>query len=236
MNPYQYLLDNLSSIEEKIDYLFNDKNLLVLAFVHRSFYNEQKEKVTEHNERLEFLGDSVLSILVSEYLYKTFPELSEGQLSHQRAHLVEASVCAKFLQKLELSDFILLGKGEKMNEGKSKESIQADLFEALLASLYLDGGMASASKFFWGHFKEEIEKRVKEPARNWKAELQDYAQKKHQKPPMYHVLNAHGPDHDKEFEIAVYLEDVQCGKGVGSSKKEAEQEAAKKALESIKGA
>ncbi len=230
MDPHQNLMEQMDLIEERIGYVFQKKDLLVLAFVHRSFYNENREKVLEHNERLEFLGDSVLNILISEYLYKTFPELSEGQLSHIRAYLIEAAMCAKLLQKLSLIEFILLGKGEKMNEGKNKESIQADLFEALLASIFLDGGLEAARKFFWSHFTEDVALRLKEPVRNWKAELQDYSQKKHQKTPVYQVLNAHGPDHDKQFEIAVYLEDLELGKGLGSSKKEAEQEAAKKAL------
>src|SRR3989339_378704 len=145
MDPYQILLENIEEIESKIGHVFSKKELLILAFVHRSYYNEHRQKIAEHNERLEFLGDSVLNILISEYLYKEFPELSEGQLSHKRAYLVEATMCAKLLKKLSLSEFVLLGKGEKMNEGKSKESIQADLFEALLASLFLDGGIESAS-------------------------------------------------------------------------------------------
>ncbi len=236
MDPYQNLLDQIEQIEKKISYVFQKKDLLVLAFVHRSFHNEHRQKVLEHNERLEFLGDSVLNILISEYLYTTFPEHSEGHLSHVRAFLIEAAMCAKLVQKLSLTEFILLGKGEKMSEGKNKESIQADLFEALLASIFLDGGLESASKFFWSHFKEEIELRLKEPIRNWKAELQDYSQKKYQKTPTYQVLNAHGPDHHKEFEIAVYFEELELGRGMGSSKKEAEQEAAKAALGSLEEA
>lgn len=231
MDPYQNLLRNLDWIEGKIGYVFQNKDLLILAFVHRSFFNENRQKVVEHNERLEFLGDSILNILISQYLYKTFPLYSEGQLSHIRAFLVEANMCAKLLQKLSLAEFVLLGKGEKMSEGKNKESIQADLFEALLAALFLDGGLEEVKKFFWFHFSKEVDERLKEPVRNWKAELQDYFQKKYQKIPMYHVLNAHGPDHHKQFEVAVYLEEVSLGKGIGSSKKEAEQEAAKEALE-----
>jgi len=235
MDPHQSLMEQMDLIEERIGYVFQKKDLLVLAFVHRSFYNENREKVLAHNERLEFLGDSVLNILISEYLYKTFPELSEGQLSHIRAYLIEAAMCARLVQKLSLIEFILLGKGEKMNEGKNKESIQADLFEALLASIFLDGGLEAARKFFWSRFMEDVAFRLKEPVRNWKAELQDYSQKKHQKTPVYQVLNAHGPDHNKQFEIGVYLEDLELGKGLGSSKKEAEQEAAKKALGFLEG-
>ena len=230
MTPYLNLIDKSASIEEKIGYQFKDRGLLVLAFVHRSFYNENRSEVQQHNERLEFLGDSVLGVLISEYLYTYFPSGTEGQLSHLRAHLVESAMCAFFLQKLNIAEYILLGRGEKMNDGRGKESIQADLFEALLAAIYLDGGLDEVKRFFWAHFKEEIESSLKEPLRNWKAELQDYSQKKHQKPPDYKVIKEYGPDHNKKFEVAVYLEEVEMGKGSGSSKKEAEQLAAQEAL------
>ena len=131
MDPYQHLLEKIEVIERRIGYFFHDKELLLLAFVHRSFYNENRQRISEHNERLEFLGDSVLNILISQYLYSEFPDLSEGQLSHIRAYLIEAAMCAKLLQKLDLAEFVLLGKGEKMNEGRNKESIQADLFEEI---------------------------------------------------------------------------------------------------------
>ncbi len=230
MDPYRHLLENIEWMEQKIGYAFQNKELLILAFVHRSFYNEHREQVLEHNERLEFLGDSVLSILISEYLYSSFPVLSEGELSHMRSHLVDATMCAKLLQKLKFADFILLGRGEKRSEGKNKESIQADLFEALLGALFLDGGFVFVKTFFWNHFTTDVESSLQRPMRNWKAELQDYSQKKYQKPPVYQVLTAQGPDHHKEFEVAVYIEDQERGRGWGGSKKEAEQEAAQKAL------
>ena len=233
MSSYKKLLVEIGVIEERIGYVFNNKELLALAFVHRSFYNEHRSEVSEHNERLEFFGDAVLNILISEYLYASFPAFSEGHLSHVRSYLVEAGMCAKLVQKLSLVEFILLGRGEKINEGKNKESIQADLFEALLASLFLDGGMEVVKVFFWSHFKLDVEELLKEPVRNWKAELQDYSQKKHQKPPVYKVLGEQGPDHSKLFHIAVYLEERELGHGIGSSKKEAEQEAAKEALHTL---
>lgn len=233
MSSYQKLLSGIGVIEERIGYVFKNKELLALAFVHRSFYNEHRNEVLEHNERLEFLGDAVLNILISDYLYASFPASSEGHLSHVRAYLVEAAMCAKLVQKLSLAEFILLGRGEKINEGKNKESIRADLFEALLASLFLDGGMEAAKVFFWSHFQEEVDCLLREPVRNWKAELQDYSQKKHQKPPIYKVLGEQGPDHNKLFHVAVYLDEIELGHGIGSSKKEAEQEAAKEALSSL---
>jgi ribonuclease-3 len=138
-------------------------------------------------------------------------------------------MCAKLIQKLSVIDFLLLGRGEKINEGRKKESIQADLFEALLAAIFLDGGFSHAKDFFWLHFTEEIESQLKEPLRNWKAELQEYSQRKHQTPPVYQVLKEHGPEHSKSFYIAVYLDGVERGRGEGASKKEAEQLAAKEA-------
>ncbi len=233
LEPYQKLLQNLPFIEEKLGYVFKDKKQLTLAFIHRSFFNENRALVSHHNERLEFLGDSILGMLISEYLYERYPEESEGQLSYLRANLVEAAMCAQFTRKLSLAEFILLGKGERMHLGHAKESIQADLFEALLASLYLDGGMESVKAFFWTSFREEVENSLQKPLRNWKADLQDYFQKTHQTLPFYKVLNEQGPDHNKTFELGVFLEGELLGAGVGSSKKEAEQKAAEKALSKI---
>jgi ribonuclease III len=227
---YQKLLEQIPLIEERIGYVFKDKEALALAFIHRSFFNENRTDTSQHNERLEFFGDSILGLLVSEYLYAEFPEEPEGRLSHLRAMLVEATMCALFIKKIDLAQFILLGKGEEMNLGKNKESIQADLFEALLAAIYLDGGMEAAKEFFWRKCKQEIEVSLKTPLRNWKAELQDLFQKEHQTLPSYKVLAETGPDHSKQFDVGVFLEEDLLGKGIGSSKKEGEQAAAKEAL------
>lgn len=230
LGPYQKLLEQIPVIEEQIGYVFKDKKILSLAFVHRSFFNENRTDTPQHNERLEFLGDSILGLLVSEYLYTEYPEETEGRLSHLRAMLVEATMCALLIKKIEVVEFILLGKGEMMNLGKNKESIQADLFEALLAAIYLDGGMEVAKEFFWKNFRGEIENSLKTPLRNWKAELQDLFQRKHQTLPVYKVLSEQGPDHSKQFEVGVFLEGESLGVGIGSSKKEGEQAAAKEAL------
>lgn len=224
------LMKNASAIEKKLGYVFKDKKLLILAFIHRSFYNEHRDKVQEHNERLEFLGDSVLGLIVSDYLYHHLPFQAEGELSQLRAQLVEASACAHFLQQLGIAQFVLLGKGERMNEGRGRETILADLFEALIGAVYIDGGIESARRMFWGHFSKEIEKILKEPVHNWKAELQDYSQKRYQKPPVYKVEKEAGPDHSKMFHVAAYIDGREVGKGRGASKKEAEQAAAKDAL------
>ena len=230
---HQKFLLYIEKIEEKIGYAFQNKNILTLAFTHRSFFHEHQAELEGHNERLEFLGDSILNLLIAEYLYTSLPQEAEGQLSYLRAHLVEASTCAQFIQKLGLAEFILLGRGEEIQYGRNKVSIQADLFEALLGAIYLDGKFESAKSFFWRCFAEDIEVLVRQPNANWKASLQEVIQRKHQKLPVYKVLQETGPDHNKTFSVGVFLEDRLLGSGQGSSKKEAEQNAAKQALESI---
>jgi ribonuclease-3 len=224
------LIRQYPKIEEALGYQFKDKWLLQLAFVHRSFYNENREKVNEHNERLEFLGDSVLGLLVSDYLYHHLPTQDEGELSSLRSHLVEASSCARFLQKLGLASYVLLGKGERSNEGRGRETILSDLFEALIGALYIDGGLEETRRILFVHFEKEILSIVEEPSRNWKAELQDYSQKMYQKPPIYKVEKEIGPDHSKVFHVIALLDDKEVGRGIGASKKEAEQAAAKDAV------
>lgn len=222
-------------IEAKLGYTFTNKNLLALAFIHRSYFNENRDLVPEHNERLEFLGDSVLSLIISDYLYEFLPEQGEGHLSHLRAHLIEASSCMGYVQKLGIGSYVLLGRGERMNDGRGRESILADLFEALIGAIYLDGGLASAKAFFFRHFYPEVENAVQTPLRNWKAELQDYSQKKHQKPPVYKVIKESGPDHSKIFQVIAYIDEQEVGQGHGSSKKQAEQAAAEDALRKLHG-
>jgi ribonuclease-3 len=148
MNPVDDLLAKVQMIEEKLNYSFHDKKLLMLAFVHRSFFNEHRDLVDQHNERLEFLGDSVLGLIISDYLYEHLPTEAEGHLSHLRSHIVEAGSCAQFLTHLGIGQFVLLGRGERMNDGRGRETILADLFEALIGAIYLDGGMDSAKTFF----------------------------------------------------------------------------------------
>lgn len=217
-------------IEKKIGYCFQDGALLELAFTHRSFWNENRESCPGHNERLEFLGDAVLGMLVAEYLYQTKDEADEGSCSQMRASIVAADACATYVQKLGLGDYLLLGKGERLNTGKGRDSILADLFEALLAAIYLDSGYERVKKFFFTNFEREIEQRLKMPLRNWKAELQDYAQRSFQVTPSYELLEEFGPSHEKHFRVAVLIAGEKIGEGTGLSKKEAQVEAAKQAL------
>lgn len=232
MNPLDALTKRISEIEAKIGYHFQRNSLLLLSFVHRSFVNENKE-VNEHNERLEFLGDSVLGTLIAEYLYRYLPTTPEGELSYLRSRLVEASSCVAYVQKLKVEEYLLLGKGERMNDGRGRESILADLFEAIIGAIYIDGGIDAARKFIFKNFSFEIETILKTPVCNWKALLQDYCQKKYHQTPIYQVLSESGPDHSKTFSISVIINDQEMGHGVGSSKKEAQQAAAQKALEKI---
>lgn len=233
INSLDKLVQNYPAIETRLGYAFKNRDLLTLAFVHRSFFNENRSTVKEHNERLEFLGDSVLGLVISDYLYEYLPEHAEGQLSHLRSHLVEAGACASYVQKLDIGEHMLLGKGERMNEGRGRETIYADLFEALMGAIYLDGGLEECKRFFFRHFHDEVESGLKQPLRNWKAELQDYSQKKHQKPPIYKVMKEGGPDHSKIFNVSVFIEHEEIGQGTGSSKKQAEQSAAQNALKSL---
>lgn len=233
LNAVEELIARIPLIEEKIKYVFVNKQLLVLSFVHRSFFNEHRDLVQHHNERLEFLGDSVLGLMISDYLYAELPQEPEGFLSHLRSHIVEASSCAQLLNQLGIAQYVLLGRGERMNDGRGRETILADLFEALIGAIYLDAGIEAAKKFFFFHFTEKIQEYLRKPLRNWKAELQDYSQKKYQKPPSYKILKESGPDHSKMFHVIACIDEVEAGEGTGTSKKEAEQAAAEDALKKL---
>ncbi len=232
MGDVKELLNHATDIEKKIGYTFKNKNLLTLAFVHRSYINENQDTDT-HNERLEFLGDSILGLLIAEYLYRYLPNTPEGELSYLRSRLVEASSCVAYVQKLDLEQYLLLGKGEKMNDGRGRESILADLFESVMGAVYLDGGIEAANRFLFKNFSKEIEQILKTPVRNWKAQLQDYCQKKYRQPPVYKVVSESGPDHSKTFTISVIINGEEMGFGEGASKKEAQQASAQNALSKI---
>lgn len=230
MNSLEALLSHAPEIEASLRYTFSNKEYLVLAFVHRSFFNENRTIASGHNERLEFLGDSVLGLIVSGYLYSHLPTQSEGHLSHLRAHLVGAESCVRYIRQLELEKHLMLGKGETVNVGRGRERILADLFEAIIGAIYLDGGLKAAEDFILTHFSTYIDEAMESPLRNWKAELQDYSQKKFQKPPDYQVREEAGPPHSRTFVVAVVIEGVEMGQGEGLSKKQAEQAAAEDAL------
>ena len=233
MNTLDDFQEKIPLIESKIGYTFQDKSLVELAFVHRSFTNENRDLVEGHNERLEFLGDAILGLVVSNFLYSHFPNQPEGELSYLRSRLVESPACVRYLQKIGLESFLRVGKGEAMNQGKGRETVLADLFEAVMGAIYLDGGLEETRLFFFRHFEEQVLKIVKTPHRNWKAELQDFCQKNYQKTPEYEVIGEEGPDHLKTFFICVKLDEKELGQGQGSSKKEAEQHTAENAIRTL---
>ena len=222
----------MDKIEDLLNYQFKNKNLIATAFVHRSYINENKA-AGEHNERLEFLGDSVLGLVVSDFLYRALPDTDEGELSALRARLIEASSCNKYLSDLGVESFLLLGKGERYNDGRGRETILADLFEAIVGAIYIDGGFEAAQKFILGHFSKKMESLVQEPTSNWKALLQDYCQRKFQEHPEYLVLSETGPDHNKIFVIGVHVQGQELGQGSGGSKKIAQQAAAQDAVKRL---
>ena len=232
MNTPKSLFESAKTLEKKIGWNFSNQAYLLTAFVHRSYVNED-QTVKEHNERMEFLGDSVLGLIVSEYLYLNLPDIPEGELSFLRSRLVEASSCVKFLEKFDIEKHLLLGKGEIMNLGRGRESIRADLFEAILGAIYLDGGYLAAKDFFLSNFREDINKIIQTPIRNWKAVLQDWCQKKYQTTPVYKVVSEEGPDHRKVFKISVMINGEEKGFGQGNSKKEAQQAAAEQAFSNL---
>ncbi len=232
---FQELFSHIGQIEAKLGYVFSSHELLARAFVHRSFLNEHKEANCLDNEKLEFLGDSVLNLLVAEYLFQALPNETEGKLSSLRANSVSSSACIRYFEQLQLQEYILVGRGEELQAGKGgRSSIIADMFEALLGAIYLDGGLEKARRFFMSHFQKTLEESLENPEENWKARLQEHLQKNKQKMPSYKVLAESGPDHLRHFLVGVYLEDTQLAVGSGSSKKEAERNAAKSALDMLR--
>lgn len=235
-SPYHTLVSRLSELETKINYVFENKELLTQAFCHRSYTNENPLCPTGHNERLEFLGDAVIGLIAASHVYLERPDVPEGELTHLRARLVEASSCADYLEKLEVAEFILLGRGELRGDGRGRASIWADLFEALIGAIYLDSGYEAARAWFYRHFRKETESVVLRPTRNWKAELQDYSQKTAQQRPDYEVIEESGPDHNRHYVITVSIDGIVVGRGEGKSKKGAQQAAAEAALLQIEEA
>lgn len=233
MHPPDKLKDILPEIETKLKLKFQNTQLLLLAFVHRSYVNEAKG-IDHHNERLEFLGDSVLGLIVADFLYKKWPDKPEGTLSRYRSLLVEAQACIKYMHELDLESYILMGKGESQSIGRGRETILANVFEALIGSIYLDQGIEKVRDFFFNRLENCIAKIIQSPSINYKAELQDLAQRNHQVIPEYKLVEETGPDHAKEFLVAVLVQGKEKGQGKGNSKKQAEQKAAKEALKKMK--
>lgn len=219
----------MKGLEEKLGYKFNNIKLLKNALTHSSYANEVRNGITS-NERLEFLGDSVLSVIVSDYIYKNYRSLPEGELTKLRASLVcEKSLCG-FSRELELGRYLMLGHGEEKNGGRERDSILADAFEAVLAAIYLDGGMEPARRHVMNFVLRELKHTDDEVFKDYKTALQEIIQRNPEESVTYTLAGTSGPDHDKSFEVEVHLNSNVIGRGVGRNKKQAEQAAAKEAL------
>lgn len=224
----------IKQFEENIKYQFHKKELLTLAFTHSSYANEHKKGKNENNERLEFLGDAVLDLVISKYIYNAFPEMPEGELTKLRAGVVCEPTIAKKAVELDLGSYLLLGKGEESTGGRKRDSILADAFEAVIGAIYLDGGMEEVQKYILDIMTEEIDKMKKSfRTMDCKTHLQEVIQKHSKNPISYEIIEEKGPDHDKIFVAEVCHENKVLGKGEGKSKKEAEQSAAYDALNKI---
>jgi ribonuclease III len=226
--------EKFKELEEKIGVHFKDKNLLVQAFCHRSYLNENPEFKLGQNERLEFLGDAVLELVVTSYLYFKYPEETEGKLTTWRASLVNTKEIGDTASEIGFEKFLLLSKGEMREKGKARLCILANTFEAFIGALYLDSGYEAAEDFIKRYLISRLEHIIEIGAyRDPKSELQEKVQEDSNITPSYKVIKEDGPDHKKKFVMGVFVGKEIIGEGKGNSKKEAEEEAAKKALEKI---
>jgi ribonuclease III len=212
-----------------------DEKILRLAFIHRSYLNESKEKPLQSNERLEFLGDSVLSLIVSHYLYITYPDVPEGTLTNYRSSIVKTGSLANAARELGLGQYLLMAKGELESGGQENSSLLADTYEALLGLIYLNMGFESARKFVQDTLLIHLSEIISSGKyRDYKSLFQEVVQEKLRVSPQYFVVGTTGPDHAKEFEVEVRVENKVYGNGKGKSKQEAEQNAAQAALDAWK--
>ena len=223
---------DFSRYEKKMNRIFNDKNLLEQAFIHRSYINENGGSKVSHNERLEFLGDAVLELIVTDYLYNKYPEEDEGSLTAYRSSLVNAVIIGEVALELGMNEFLLLSKGEAKDIGKARGYILANTYEAYVGAVYLDRGYDIAKDFIARTLFDKIDDIVaKKLWRDHKSLIQEKSQEYLNVTPSYKVLSETGPDHDKYFTIGIFFGDELIAEGKGRSKQEAEQAAARHALE-----
>lgn len=225
---------NFEALAERIGVTFNDISLLRAACTHRSFLNENRGSGMEHNERLEFLGDAVLELVVTSFLYRKYPKKQEGELTAYRSAIVNTVSLTKVAERISLGEFMLLSRGEAKDTGRARGVIIANAVEALIGAIYMDQGYNSAANFISEHILNVIDIDAIVENKSWmdaKSRFQERAQDKVGLTPTYKTLKEVGPDHDKQFTLGVFLGDVQVATGSGPSKQEAEQKAAEKALE-----
>jgi ribonuclease-3 len=227
--------NNLKQLERRIGYKFRRPALLVTALKHRSYLDQSGESRSRSNERLEFLGDAVLSLAVSEHSYHTQRSEDEGAMTSVKSTVVSGSVLAEQARNIDLGKYLFLSENEARSGGRDRDSILEDAFEALIGAIFLDGGLPPARKFVSHHLLASLQDILKESSfKNYKSTLQEYAQGRGIEPPLYRVVEENGPDHDKLFVVEVHLNGQNVGTGRGRSKKEAEQQAAAEGLKTTR--
>jgi ribonuclease III len=227
-------INRLKELENILSYSFSSLPLLDKALTHRSYINENQDRDLKDNERLEFLGDAVLDLCISDVLMRAFPDYTEGQLSKIRASIVNEPTLAELSKTFRLGDFLLLGKGEEISGGRTKNSILSNTFEAVIAAIYLDSGYDKTLAFIKNLFMPYIEKWIHFPIyKDYKTFLQEFSQNRFKVVPKYQLIRESGPDHDKVFYIQLTIADLLTSTGVGKNKKEAEQQAARQAIEEL---
>ena len=226
----------LEDMQTSLQVKFKNPKLLENVFVHRSYLNENKDHYLPSNEKLEFLGDSVLSLITSIYLYKNYPQLEEGEYTDIKAKIVRTGSLAKAADKLNLGSYLFLSKGEEQGKGRTNVNLLADCFEALIAAIFIDHGFNKAYDFVLKYlFGTELDYIIKNKLYlSAKSKLQEYSQAKYKFLPVYKILEEKGPEHDKFFRIATYINNKNLGEGIGKSKKQAEENAAKNALKNLR--
>ena len=225
------MVENTSELERHFGYLFENKKLLTEALTHRSFYYEHTDKSTAHNERLEFLGDSVLGFVIVEYLFLSDKNLTESAMAKIKSYLVKESVLSEIADSLFLGDYLRLGKGEEATGGRKKKSLLSDAIEAVLGAIYLEGGYQKAREVVLRLFREKIDTIMHSAVlSDYKTELQERTQLLFSTLPEYRVIKQEGEEHKKVFTIEVYIDGKMLGRGTGRSKKEAQTFAAREAL------
>lgn len=225
---------DISVLESKIGYTFTEKDLIKRAVTHSSYSNDRKMGKLKNNERLEFLGDAVLELCTSDFLYKEYSEKPEGELTRLRASIVCEPTLAECARSIDLPDYLILGKGEENTGGRYRDSIVSDAFEAVIGAIYLDGGLDMAKSFITRFVLSDIEN--KHLFYDSKTILQEMMQKDYKETVSYELLSESGPDHNKEFKVAVLLEEKVLGTGIGRTKRKAEQQAAYEAILKIRNA
>ena len=225
---------DLNTLQNTLGVKFRDISLLEKSLVHRSYLNENQGIESDSNERLEYLGDAVLGFIVAEKLYKDFPDYDEGRMTRLRSVLVRRETLARISRSINLGEYLFLGKGEDTSGGRNKSANLACALEAVIAAVYLDQGIVKTRKMIFRLLEEEWQKAIKKPATiDYKSKLQELIQSREQKIPSYQVTGTSGPDHIKTFDVEVRLGNEVLGSGSGKSKKEAETEAARAALEKL---